>query len=69
MVPISARKLLKIWLANCTPLSVMTTFGTPYLAIMRSQKAFFSDSAVAPRSGTNSVHLENQYQQHLVAVL
>jgi len=51
---------LKILLANCTPLSDMSTFGTPYLAIMRSLKAFFRDSAVALRSGTNSVHLENQ---------
>jgi len=36
---------LGILLVNCTPLSVMTTFGTPYLAIMRSLKALFRDSA------------------------
>jgi len=60
LVQISSRKLLKILLVNCTPLSVMTTFGTPYLAIMRSMKPFFMDSDVAFRSGTNSVYLENR---------
>jgi len=46
-------------LANCTPLSVMTTFGTPYLAIMRSLNAFLSDSAVALRRGTKLLlHIE-----------
>jgi len=58
---VSARKLLRILLANCSPLSVMN----PYLAIMRSLKAFFRDSAVALHSG----ELVYQYQQHLVAVL
>jgi len=41
LVPISARKLLKIRLANCTPLSVMTTFGTPYLSISTAQEHQF----------------------------
>jgi len=57
-------------LRNCNPLSVMTTFGTPDLATMRSRIAFLSKSAVTLRSGTSSFHFENyQDQQHLVAVL
>jgi len=44
--------------ANCTPLSDMTTVGIPYLAIMRSLNAFLS-CAVALRRGTSSVHFEN----------
>jgi len=60
LVPISARKLLEILLASCTQLSVMTSSGTPYRAIIRSLKALFMDSDVAPRSDTNSVHFENR---------
>jgi len=42
LIPISARKPLKM---------LMTTFGTPYLAIICSLNAFLSDSAVALRRG------------------
>jgi len=59
LIPISARKLLRTRLANCTPFSDRTTFGTPHLAIMRSLNTFLSYSAVALRRGTSSVHFEN----------
>jgi len=60
LTPVSLRNFLKARLANCTPLSVISTFAAPNLAIMRSLNAFCKVSTVAVRSVTNSVHFENR---------